>query len=43
MVVLTRDPNAMDVDRYLGMLRRCYNCGRYGHITKNCWYRGRKA
>jgi len=33
--VLRRDPNAMDVDRCREM-RRCYNCGKMGHLAARC-------
>ena len=36
-----RDPNTMDVDRERGGDRTCYVCGKWGHITKNCWERHR--
>jgi len=34
-----RDPNAMDVDRGTGGDRKCYHCGKFGHMTRNCWDR----
>jgi len=39
---LWRDPNAMDVDRGMGGDRKCYHCGKFGHMARNCWDR-RKA
>jgi len=30
-----RDPNAMDVDK-CREIRRCYNCGKTGHLTARC-------
>jgi len=29
----------MDVDRGRGGNRMCYVCGKWGHMTKNCWQR----
>jgi len=34
-----RDPNAMDINRGRGEDRTCYVCGKWGHMTKNCWER----
>jgi len=34
-----RDPNAMDVDRGREEDKICYVCGKWGHMTKNCWER----
>jgi len=34
-----RDPNAIDIDRGEGQDRTCYVCGKWGHMTKNCWER----
>jgi len=36
-----RDPNAMDVDREMGGDRKCYHCGKFGHMTRNCWDKGK--
>jgi len=33
--VLRRDPNVMDVDR-CRETRRCYNCGKTGHLAARC-------
>jgi len=30
-----RDPNAMDVDRGIGGDRKCYHCGKFGHMAQN--------
>jgi len=38
---LRRDPNAMDVDRGRGGDRKCYQCGKFGHMARNCWERNR--
>jgi len=27
----------MDVDRGTGEDRRCYHCGKFGHMVQNCW------
>ena len=32
-----RDPNVMDVDKGRGEDRTCYHCGKWGHMTRNCW------
>jgi len=32
-----RDLNAMDVDGNRGGDRKCYNCGKFGHMARNCW------
>jgi len=37
-----RDPNAMDVDKERGGDRTCYVCGKWGHMTKNCWKKWKK-
>jgi len=37
-----RDPNAMNVDRGSGGDRKCYYCGGFGHMARNCWEK-RKA
>jgi len=37
-----RDPNAMEVDRNREGDRKCYYCGGFGHIVRNCWKK-RKA
>jgi len=34
-----RDPNVMDVDRETGGDRKCYYCGKFGHMARNCWDR----
>jgi len=34
-----RDPNAIDVNRGMGGDRRCYHCGKFGHMAQNCWNR----
>jgi len=39
---LQRDPNAMEVDRGSEGDRRCYYCGGFGHMARNCWEK-RKA
>jgi len=31
-----RDPNAMDIDRGMGGDRKCYHCGRFDHMARNC-------
>ena len=31
-----RDPNAMDVNRGRGEDRKCYQCGKFGHMAQNC-------
>ena len=36
-----RDPNAMDVDRGIGEDRKCYHCGKFGHMAQNCWDRNK--
>ena len=36
-----RDPNAMDVDRGRGGDRTYYHCGKWGHMTRNCWEKNR--
>jgi len=36
-----RDPNAMDVDRGTGKDRKCYHCGKFGHMARNCWDRNK--
>jgi len=36
-----RDPNAMDVDRGMGGDRKCYHCGKFGHMARNCWDRNK--
>jgi len=36
-----RDPNAMDVDRGTGGDRKCYHCGKFGHMARNCWDRNK--
>jgi len=36
-----RDPNTMDVDRETGGERKCYHCGKFGHMARNCWDRGK--
>jgi len=36
-----RDPNAMDVDRGTGGNRKCYHCGKFGHMARNCWDRNK--
>jgi len=36
-----RDPNAMDVDRRTGEDRKCYHCGKFGHMAWNCWDRNK--
>jgi len=36
-----RDPNAMDVDRGIGGDRKCYHCGKFGHMAWNCWDRNK--
>jgi len=38
---LWRDPNAMDVDRGIGGDRKCYHCGKFGHMAQNCWDRNK--
>jgi len=34
-----RDPNAMDMDRGIGGDRKCYHCGKFGHMARNYWDR----
>jgi len=36
-----RDPNAMDVNRGRGGDRKCYQCGKFGHMAWNCWDRNK--
>jgi len=36
-----RDPNAMDVNRGIGGDRKCYHCGKFGHMAQNCWDRNK--
>jgi len=36
-----RDPNAMEVDRGTGGDRKCYHCGKFGHMARNCWDRNK--
>jgi len=36
-----RDPNAIDVDRGIGEDRKCYYCGKFGHMAQNCWDRNK--
>jgi len=36
-----RDINAMDVDRGRGGDRKCYQCGKFGHMARNCWERNK--
>jgi len=36
-----RDPNAIDVDRGTGGDRKCYHCGKFGHMAWNCWDRNK--
>jgi len=38
---LWRDPNAIDVNRGSEGDRRCYHCGKFGHMAQNCWERNR--
>jgi len=37
-----KDPNTIDVDRRSGGDRKCYYCGGFGHMARNCWEK-RKA
>jgi len=32
----------MDVNKGRGGDRTCYMCGKWGHMTKNCWKRWKK-
>jgi len=36
-----RDPNTIDVDRGTGGDRKCYYCGKFGHMARNCWDRNK--
>jgi len=36
-----RDPNTMDVNRGTGGDRKCYHCGKFGHMARNCWDRNK--
>jgi len=36
-----RDPNVIDVDRGNGGDRRCYQCGKFGYMARNCWERNK--
>jgi len=38
-----RDPNAMDMDKGRRGDRTCYMCGKWGHMTKNCWEKWKKG
>jgi len=31
-----RDPNAIDVNREMEGDRKCYYCGKFGHMARNC-------
>jgi len=32
-----RNPNIMDVNRGTEGDRKCYHCGKFGHMARNCW------
>jgi len=36
-----RDLNAIDVDKGRGEDRKYYQCGKFGHMARNCWERNK--
>jgi len=36
---LWKDPNAMEINRNRGGDQKCYYCGGFGHMARNCWKR----
>ena len=43
ITVLVRDFNVIEINKNLGIFKKCYHYKRGDYIAKNCWYRGRET